>query len=1178
MKTIRNKLLAVIIFAAFFASCELFDMFEQDDKNFEDYTLSFYTVVYNANNGSGEIYESSLIYGQNSSLDSNAFFREGYTITGWAETPEGTVRYTNGQSVYNLTGKNGRITLYAVWRANAYTVSYNANQGIGNMQNSRFTYDEPQNLPVNTFTREGKTFKGWARSPGGAVEYTDGESVINLSAMEGATITLYAVWRGGFYTVVYDANGGSGTMEDSVFVNGEPNILPPNAFTRKGHAFAGWRNASNDYDLYNDEGTIQIDTDEDTVTLYVEWYILLESAYYVVYNAGVDEATGNMERSLHIIDEEKNLSPNAFTRWGYVFEGWSTSSHYMSEVEYTDEESVINLLNFGYYSEINLYAKWRINYYTVLYHPNGGSDTMLQNRLICDEPQNLRANTFTRAGYTFEGWSTSISGEVEYADGESVKDLTEVGGTKSLYAVWSENAYKVVFNANGGEGEMADSAFLIDVSKDLPANAFTRVGYTFIGWAASASGAVAYTDKQSVKNLATTIGETVKLYAVWRINTYTVFYSNNGGNGTMTSTAFTYGTPQSLRANTFTRENYVFTGWAGSPDGAVEYTDGQSVINLTALANVSVNLYAVWKAADYTIIYSSNGGSGNMNPSFHLFDVPQNLRTNTFTRTGHTFTGWAASASGAAEYANGQSINLAAGGTITLYAVWKLNTYTVSYSANGSGTAGTMESSAFTYGETQSLRENTFTRSFSTFAGWATSASGTAVYNDGQAVSNLTITDGVTVILYAVWNAVPIEDNWSLADKLGWLEIYAQSNVSYEFKVTADEDLEPTTLSYNGKTNIKITLKSDQRRFIGLSSNGALFTVENGVTLNLLPYVALRGKAGNNNSVVRVNRGGTLNMSTYSLITGNTASAYGGGVYVAAGGTFNMNSGEISGNTASSGGGGVFVASGGTFNMTGGEIKSNTSPSYGGGVNNSGTFTMSGGKISGNTATSGGGGVLFGGGSFTMNGGEISGNTATSGGGVYMSSGTFKLEGGKISGNGNNTPSTSGGGVYMSNGTFTMSGGEISDNTASSGGGGVYMNGGTFTMQYNTKGKISGNTAPYGGGVACIRGTFTMSGGEISASNTASAYGGGVYVQYGTFEKTSSTILYTNYGTISGEVRNSSGGLITNRGHAVYTVSTSSILGNGRRMEGTAGPGVALSWDYNNGSPKSSGGWTAWTL
>ena len=75
--------------------------------------------------------------------------------------------------------------------------------------------------------------------------------------------------------------------------------------------------------------------------------------------------------------------------------------------------------------------------------------------------------------------------------------------------------YAVKFNAHGGTGTMADESLAYGIEKALTANAFTKSGYTFQGWATSAEGVVVYSDKQSVSNLTTSAGATVNLYAVW---------------------------------------------------------------------------------------------------------------------------------------------------------------------------------------------------------------------------------------------------------------------------------------------------------------------------------------------------------------------------------------------------------------------------------------------------------------------------------------------------------------------------------------------------------------------------------------------------------------------------------------------------------------------------------------
>jgi hypothetical protein len=290
------------------------------------------------------------------------------------------------------------------------------------------------------------------------------------------------------------------------------------------------------------------------------------------------------------------------------------------------------------------------------------------------------------------------------------------------------------------------------------------------------------------------------------------------------------------------------------------------------------------------------------------------------------------------------------------------------------------------------------------------------------------------------------------------------------------------------------------------------------------------------------------------------------GVLVGANSEFVMESGSISNLR-----GGVSVRGTGTFTMEPDAKISGNSAAQGGGVYvyEGGTFTLIGGKIFNNSASSSGGGVYVNNGTVYMSAGQIYGNSGSSGGGVYVNTGTFTMSGGKIFNN-NFAASGSGGGVDIgAGGTFAMYGGEISGNSANNNGGGVGVAaGGTFTMNGNAK--ISGNsTATQGGGVS-VSGTFTMINGEISG-NSAKTAGGGVWVAANAkFTKTLGTVYgYDNNpgNTDNNTVKDSSGNIVNNKGHAAYAGPPASVL---FRRETTAGPGIEL---HYNDSLGISGGW-----
>ena len=154
--------------------------------------------------------------------------------------------------------------------------------------------------------------------------------------------------------------------------------------------------------------------------------------------------------------------------------------------------------------------------------------------------------------------------------------------------------YQVQYNANGGTGSMANSTHEYGTAKALTANAFSKTGYTFGGWATSAGGAKVYDNSQSVTNLSSTNGATVELWAVWNINQYTVTYNANGGTGSVPNQqSGNYNATVNVGFSPVpTKSNAVFLGWSTN-SGATSptYTSGGTkTITLTG----NVNLYAIW--------------------------------------------------------------------------------------------------------------------------------------------------------------------------------------------------------------------------------------------------------------------------------------------------------------------------------------------------------------------------------------------------------------------------------------------------------------------------------------------------------------------------------------------------------------------------------------------------------
>ncbi|HPA72987.1 MAG TPA: InlB B-repeat-containing protein, partial [Spirochaetota bacterium] len=145
--------------------------------------------------------------------------------------------------------------------------------------------------------------------------------------------------------------------------------------------------------------------------------------------------------------------------------------------------------------------------------------------------------------------------------------------------------FRVIFNANGGTGSMADQFITRDSSANLTLNVFTRSGYTFANWNTLANGSgTTYTDTA----LFPMGSADVTLYAQWTADSYTITYMLNGGtNDSGNPASYTVETP-TITLQPATRAGYEFGGW---------YSDAGFTVQVTQIPVGSTGdrtLYAQW--------------------------------------------------------------------------------------------------------------------------------------------------------------------------------------------------------------------------------------------------------------------------------------------------------------------------------------------------------------------------------------------------------------------------------------------------------------------------------------------------------------------------------------------------------------------------------------------------------
>ena len=558
------------------------------------YSPITYTVTFDADDGEvaepNKKVEFGAVYGE-----LPAPTRNGYTFVGW---------YLNGE----LVNADTRVTtadnhtLTAHWKVIKYTIVYNGLRGTKHSNPTLYTIEDGE-IKLNDPTSEptGYTFDGW---------YNGEEKVTTIPAGSYGNLTLTARWTANPVSVTFDFGDGLEELANDTATFGQ-------SYTFTLTAESGYSRPATVTVIVGDReyrvavgtgGTVVIPPVYMTGDIKVT-AVGVANAYTVVFVGGTS-ATGAMNNQTVLYNRETTLTKNGFVRLGYEFLGWA----YSDGAKVAIADGGLITINESFAGDIQdktitLHAVWSPIEYTLKLEANGGSFVGGDSSSVSGTyggnfvlPEKLE-----RAGYTFLGWSTSASGEsVLYTGGASVPVKLFTDGLKAaeepvdtLYAVWTKNSYTVMFNANGGTGNMGDMTFTYGTAQNLSANAFTRTGYTFDGWATDPKTTEkVYEDGESVSNLSKENGGRVTLYAVWKANTYTIAYEDDGVN--IASESGTFGSAITLKDPT--RPGFIFLGWYIGDDEGTRYRGSVSVGMLASAAGVAngetITLHAKWQAAE----------------------------------------------------------------------------------------------------------------------------------------------------------------------------------------------------------------------------------------------------------------------------------------------------------------------------------------------------------------------------------------------------------------------------------------------------------------------------------------------------------------------------------------------------------------------------------------------------
>lgn len=310
-----------------------------------------FTVQFNANGGGGEMGSQTFRTPERDEetaryLNKNAFTHKGYSFAGWAESKDGVMAYRDGALFEGVVTyreqpiKNGAtITLYALWEPLPnVTVTYTAYpQQLGEVAlNSEDTavqaagVSESTNPETGTLLgatatpHAGSVFDGWYN----ATHQKVSEKLcfvppqVNGRYERARYIAYFHAER---YTLHYNNNGGTGTMENQTFSHGDAQALTECAFARDGYSFVGWaKDAAAQQADYSDQASLFFETafPEGTkeATLYAVWK---ENTVTLNY-ASSDESLGTVTVESEPVDAVTGTAhgSTAQAKSGAKFDGW----------------------------------------------------------------------------------------------------------------------------------------------------------------------------------------------------------------------------------------------------------------------------------------------------------------------------------------------------------------------------------------------------------------------------------------------------------------------------------------------------------------------------------------------------------------------------------------------------------------------------------------------------------------------------------------------------------------------------------------------------------------------------------------------------------------------------------------------------------------------------------------
>lgn len=594
---------------------------------------------------------------------------EGYTITGWYTTrtyDEGTEWNFAEDTVTQNT------VLYAKYEAKAFTITFDANGGVGAQYTQSFAFGESKPLTANQFTREGWSFVGWAtEKDSGEIVYED-QQYTSFDSADSKDITLYAVWTQTKYTVNYIGADGSIIATKHPVYGGTVTPLKTDPVL-DGAEFIGW--------YYDTDGDGRGDTPWQFATgkiygdlnLYAMFDVRMLNISYTAYDNG-------SPREDAVVSVPYNTTVTVNPAGGVYGEGTNSATHVIVEdCNIGDPQRAgFDFLGWVYDADANSFtAQWEAKQYQVYYYKynaNGGpayayssaafgiGDVITYNTDGGNYNNTIGPNTITvtadncdklaltdevsKEGYEFLGWYYNANGVFK--------------------AQWREVDYTVFLKGNGGEVYGRDEySFTVNYGQTYTLPTPVYEGYTFTGWYDSAGSRY---DAEVEMEYAWS--GNMEFTAHWDQTVVNVTFMDGGD--VIGREEYYYGAyvNEPAAANVPVPEGMEIEGWYTDPDFTAESKWNFDTMTVTD----DVTLYVKFEGQNYDVTFHGNGGSNADNGNSYTYSVPYGNdspvpASDYFTRDGYKFIGWSGTPYGKVEIGTDVQ-KIAVTGNADYYAVW----------------------------------------------------------------------------------------------------------------------------------------------------------------------------------------------------------------------------------------------------------------------------------------------------------------------------------------------------------------------------------------------------------------------------------------------------------------------------------------------------------------------------